>query len=110
MGAHVRVTLLAFGDSGLGALEGLDRGGQALGFIVIGLGLRPGFVVWVLGCRVYRGTSLISNCNLLGPYSRTVPRVLWWPWGGVLFLMSEVPLYAGAHAVKHLAVGFGFVF
>ena len=20
-------------------------------------------------------------------------RVLWWPWGGVLFFMSEVPLY-----------------
>ena len=25
------------------------------------------------------GTSLIRNCNLLGPYSRTVPRALWWP-------------------------------
>ena len=27
---------------------------------------------------VYRGTSLIRNTPLLGPYSRTIPRVLWW--------------------------------
>ena len=26
------------------------------------------------------GTSLIRNCNLLVPYSRTVPRALWWHW------------------------------
>jgi hypothetical protein len=26
----------------------------------------------------YRGTSLIRNTPLLGPYSRTLPRVLWW--------------------------------
>ena len=26
----------------------------------------------------YRGTSLIRNCLLLGPYSRAVPMVLWW--------------------------------
>ena len=38
----------------------------------------------------YRGTSLIRNTPLLGPYSRT--RVLWWSKGGGLFLMSEVPL------------------
>ena len=25
-----------------------------------------------------RGTSLIRNTPLLGPYSRTIPRVLWW--------------------------------
>ena len=42
--------------------------------------------------RQYRGTSLIRNSPLLGPYSRTVPRALWWPWGGGVFLMSEVPL------------------
>ena len=28
---------------------------------------------------LYRGTSLIRNCAPLGPYSRTVPRALWWP-------------------------------
>ena len=28
------------------------------------------------GCR---GTSLIRNNNPLGPYSRTMPRALWWP-------------------------------
>jgi len=27
---------------------------------------------------VYRGTSLIRNSAPLGPYSRTIPRVLWW--------------------------------
>ena len=43
----------------------------------------------VLLCR---GTSLIRNTPLLGPCSRTVPRVLWWSYGGGLFLMSEVPL------------------
>jgi len=26
----------------------------------------------------YRGTSLIRTPPLLGPYSRTIPRVLWW--------------------------------
>ena len=26
----------------------------------------------------YRGTSLIRNCASLGPYSRTIPRALWW--------------------------------
>jgi len=30
----------------------------------------------------YRGTSLIRNTPLLGPYSRTIPRVLGWFWGG----------------------------
>ena len=26
----------------------------------------------------YRSTSLIRNSNPLGPYSRTMPRALWW--------------------------------
>jgi len=29
----------------------------------------------------------------LGPDSRPMPRVVWWSWGGGLFLMSEEPLY-----------------
>ena len=41
----------------------------------------------------YRGTSLIRNCLPLGPYSRAMPRALWWFLGGGAFLMSEVPLY-----------------
>ena len=41
----------------------------------------------------YRGTSLIRNSAPLGPYSRTMPRALWWSYGGGRFLMSEVPLY-----------------
>ena len=28
--------------------------------------------------REYRGTSLIRNSVPLGPYSRNVPRALWW--------------------------------
>jgi len=27
---------------------------------------------------LYRGTSLIRNSAPLGPYSRTMPRALWW--------------------------------
>ena len=30
----------------------------------------------------YRGTSLIRNRRPLGPYSRDMPRSLWWSWGG----------------------------
>ena len=45
------------------------------------------------GRIVYRGTQLIRNTPLLGPYSRHMPRALWWCLGGGLFLMSEVPLY-----------------
>ena len=33
-----------------------------------------------------RGTSLIRNAPLLGPYSGTIPRVRWWPlWKGGCF-------------------------
>ena len=45
-----------------------------------------------LGYKVYRGTLLIRNCAPLGPYSRIMPRALWWLYGGGLFLMSEVPM------------------
>ena len=27
---------------------------------------------------LYRGTSVIRNSAPLGPYSRTIPRVIWW--------------------------------
>ena len=42
----------------------------------------------------YRGTSLIRNSALLESYSSTMHRALWWPYGRLLFLVSEVPLYA----------------
>ena len=42
--------------------------------------------------RLYRGTSLTRNKSLLGPYSRTIPRVIWWSQEVGMFLMSEVPL------------------
>ena len=41
----------------------------------------------------YRGTSLIRNHLRLGPYSRTMPRALWGPWGRLRFLASEVALH-----------------
>jgi len=47
-----------------------------------------GLVWWV----AYIGTSLITDRRPTGPYSRTIPRVLWWSYWGGLFLMSEVPL------------------
>ena len=31
-----------------------------------------------LAFRVYRAAFFIRNTPLLGPYSRTIPRVLWW--------------------------------
>jgi len=34
----------------------------------------------------------MRNSTPLGPYSRNMPRALWWPSGGVLFLISEAPL------------------
>ena len=45
------------------------------------------FTVYDVGCRVYRGTSLIRNSLPLGPYGR--PLVVL---GGGCFLVSEVPL------------------
>ena len=43
-----------------------------------------------------RGTSLIRNSAPLGPYSRPMPRALWWSYGGVGAFMSEVPLHPEA--------------
>ena len=40
------------------------------------------FLNWHCGirslCGPYRGTSLTRNTHLLGPYSRTLSRVIWW--------------------------------
>ena len=41
--------------------------------------------------RQYRGASIIRNSAPLGPYRRNMPRALWRPSGGGLFLMSEAP-------------------
>ena len=46
-----------------------------------------------LDVLLYKGTSLKRTPPPLGPCSRNMPRVLWWSYGGKLFLMSEVPLY-----------------
>ena len=40
----------------------------------------------------YKSTSRIRRKYILGPYSRTKPRVLWWSQRGGLCLMSQVPL------------------
>jgi len=41
-----------------------------------------------------RSTSLIKNRAPLGPYTRTMPRAVWWSLGGGRgLLMSELPLY-----------------
>ena len=60
---------------------------------------RPGALAEVSA----RGPSRIRNPPLLGPCSRTKPRVIWRPSGGGLFLMSEVPLQsAGNVELAHL--------
>ena len=35
-------------------------------------------VVLACGDELYRGIALIRNTPLLGPYGRTIPRVIWW--------------------------------
>ena len=63
--------------------------------------------------RDYRGTSFIRNRHPAGPYSRTMPRLLWRSYGGGRFLMSEVPLYRsclsglGLHPLYQDARGIG---
>ena len=44
-------------------------------------------------CVRCRGASLIRTPPPVGPYRRPMPTVIWWSSGGVLFLMSDVPLY-----------------
>ena len=52
-----------------------------------------------------RGTSLIIPPPLLGPYSRTIPSVPWWSWGGEGgVLVSEVPLWRTSSSVRELQV------
>ena len=43
------------------------------------LGLRDALCVDAVG---YKGTSLIRNNPCLAPYSRLMPRALWWSQGG----------------------------
>ena len=47
----------------------------------------------LLPLLLYRVTSLTSNSTEPEPYSRAMPRALWWSERGVLSLLSEVPLY-----------------
>ena len=43
----------------------------------------------LIAALAYRGTSLVRNNPLLGSYSRTLPKVLWWSYGGGLHLNRE---------------------
>ena len=55
----------------------------------------------------YRGTWLTKTAPPPGPYSRTMPRVLCWPLGGGMFLMSEVHLcIESARATSELCTKF----
>ena len=50
----------------------------------------------------YRGTSLTRNSTLVGPYSRPMPRALWWSkGGGVVFYERGTPVVR-AHYELHL--------
>ena len=57
----------------------------------------------------YRGTSLIRNSAPVGPYSRTIPRALWWSQGVEPFLMSEAPLYSRLSLASTLRWSWGDV-
>ena len=51
---------------------------------------------------LYIGKSLIRNRPLVGPYSRTMSRVLRWPHGEGVFRMREVPLYSSRIEIELL--------
>ena len=53
--------------------------------------------------RECRSTSLRRNSISLGPYSRPMPRPLWWSKGGGLFLMAEASLYTQCPTLAHSA-------
>ena len=62
----------------------------------------PGVVLH--GGTALQGYLAHKNSVPLGPYSRTMPRALWWSYGGGLFLMSEDPLgvLPGGEGATHL--------
>ena len=52
----------------------------------------PSFRI-VTGCLVLQGYLAQEKCPPpLGPYSRPMPRTLWWSYGGMRFLVSQSPL------------------
>ena len=55
----------------------------------------------LLPVRCYRGTSLITNYPLLGPYSRTVSKVMWWSEGrgGAVSHERGTPVMRGGGSV-----------
>ena len=91
MGFRVKGLEIRF--QGFGVL-GLGFSDQGLGLRVQDLGLRvkgqwfrvEGVKGWVQGSgfRGHRGSSLIRNSPLLGPYSRAMPRALRWSEGGAV--------------------------
>ena len=51
----------------------------------------PSFDLQLAHRRVYRGSSLIRDCLILGPYIRPMPRALRKPWGGGSFSRARYP-------------------
>ena len=102
-GFGFRVSGFGFRVSGFGfRVAGLGFRVSGSGFQVSGYGFRvQGFRFWASpqehyrlllesGSWVYRGTSLISERTLRGPYLRPMTRVLGGSWGGGRFLMGEI--------------------
>ena len=63
-----------------------------------------------LGGGTYRETSLIRNTPFVGPYIKTMTRVLWGHQVGGLFPLSEVPLLIGGFDAHHSGPGIGAIF
>ena len=57
-----------------------------------------------LGFSVDRCTSLMRTSPLLAPYSRAMPRALWWSYWGGMFVISEARLLgtSGTDQTAHL--------
>ena len=55
------------------------------------------------------GVPRIRNCHPVEPFSKTMPGLLRWSWGGGQFLMSEVALYRGMAFSPQLYIGVQFL-
>ena len=69
--------------------------------VAVAAACRPGFDI---ARRAYSSTSIIRNSAPLGTYSRNMPRALWRPYGGKLFLMGEVPLVKWVSHLLHTKI------
>ena len=73
----------------------------------------PPPAVWrgLVGCSFirpgapYRGTLPIRDSAPLGPYSRNIPRAIWWSQGGGCFLSARYPCSPKPPNLKNLVAG-----